>query len=113
MGANPRTKGHGWEREVARRLQEAMPGCGSRRDFQTQQNHERPDVTHPFLWIECKAMKQCNPRAALAQALECCPEEKYAVAICKDDRKPPYVMLQLDDFEELMALIWIERQGNR
>ena len=109
MGASQVTKGKSWERQVARILEAAMPGCASRRDFQQQTDHGRADVTHPFLWVECKAQKRCNPRAALAQALETCPDHKHPIAICKDDRQPPYVMMRADDFLELMEALWVEQ----
>jgi len=110
MGASQRRKGASWEREVARRYREAMPGCDSFRGLQYRDGADAPDVKHPWLFTECKAHKQTNPRAALAQALEHCPEDLHAVAVCKDDNKKPFVCMELESFLELMGQLWSETQ---
>lgn len=111
MGKSQRTKGHNWERKVAILLEAAMPGCDARRGLQYREGSDAPDVIHPWLHVECKAMKLCNPRAALAQALEHCPDDKHAIAVCKDDNKPPFVAMELDAFLELMGHLWTETGG--
>jgi hypothetical protein len=108
MGASQRHKGHRWERDVARMYRDAMPGCDSFRGIQYRDGENAPDVKHPWFHTECKAMKQTNPRAALAQALEHCPEDLHAVAVCKDDNKKPFVCMELESFLELMGQLWTE-----
>lgn len=115
MGKAQRLKGHNWEREIARRYNAAMPGCNSERIRQESKYAAGAnDVSHPLLHTECKAMKKCNFRAALKQAEAGAPEDKWPVAICKDDQEKPgtpeqsYAVMRLDDFLELMAAHWKE-----
>lgn len=117
MSASQRTKGHNWEREVARRFREIMPDVEVRRGQQGWGGEQGADVEVPGFWVECKVGKLTNPRAALKQA----DEDRLAagergvgrrpLAVCKDDRKPPFVMLSLEDFLDLVAEWWDWRRG--
>jgi hypothetical protein len=100
MGARSRRKGHSWEREVVRRLR-AVFGDQVRRGLQYRSGEEQPDVIAPRLWIECKAGKKTNPRAALRQAQQDAQDDRRPVAVCKDDRQEPFVIMSLDTFVEL------------
>jgi hypothetical protein len=74
-----------------------------RRGLQYRDGTECADVIAPGLWIECKAQRQTNPRAALAQAVRAADGRALKpVAICKDDRRPPVVMMRFEDFLALV-----------
>lgn len=99
-----RAKGHAFERWVAAQLREAAPGCDAKRGFQTRGGgKEEADVMVPLLHIECKHGAKPNPRAALAQAENDCPESKWPVAIVKDNRKEPFVVMRFDNWLALAA----------
>tara|TARA_B100000809_G_scaffold251621_1_gene285309 strand:- start:1728 stop:2060 length:333 start_codon:yes stop_codon:yes gene_type:complete len=110
MGKMQRDKGAGWERDVARRLRDVMPGCDAKRGFQTRGGAaECADVTAGPLHIECKVGKRPPVRAALLTATTTCPKGMIPVAVIKEDRKPPYVVLLLDDFEDFLKEWWERR----
>lgn len=109
MGRSQREKGKRWEREVARLYREAV-GAGKRTGWHQSHGLEVADVSVPMklghwtgIWNECKHGKQVNMRAALRQALEVCPPSQLPIAVCKDDRAEPLVVLRLDDWLKLMA----------
>jgi len=109
MGASQRLKGHNWEREVARRLRKVMPGCGAKRGLQTRfGSSEEADVEIPCFHVECKVGKKTRIMAALNQAVEAEKKGRWPIAVCKDDRKPPVVLMRLDDFEEILGQWWME-----
>ena len=108
MGASQRRKGHQWERDVAKKLREAMPGADIRRGLQAHGDNV-PDVDCPVFWPECKVGKQPNPRAALAQAVDAAPKVRIPIAVIKDDRKTPFVVLQLDDMLDFIKEWWERR----
>ena len=107
MGKSQRTKGHGWEREVARRLRECMPGCQAKRGLQTQGGaQDVPDVSAGPLHIECKVGKRPPVRKALLTATSTCPKGKIPLAVIKEDYRVPYIVMQLDDFEDFLGEWW-------
>jgi len=106
-GAASRRKGHTWERAVAAKFREVMPGAEIKRGFQTRGGGaEEADVEMPYFHVECKVGKLPNPRAALAQAVRDRQPGKMPIAVVKDDRKPPFVVLHLDDFLDLIGEWW-------
>lgn len=108
-GKAPRVKGHAFERWVAKRLREAMPGCDAKRGIQTRYGGgEAADVISPKLpyHIECKRGKVTLPRRALAQAIRDAKPGRIPIAVCKDDLKDPYVILGFEDFLEIATEIY-------
>jgi hypothetical protein len=104
-GAGARRKGFAWEREIARRLREATGNADIKRGFQSRNGGEAPDVDLAGWWIEAKVGRKPNLRAALAQAIAAAPPDRKPVAIVKDDRQEPVVMLRLTDFLAVIALL--------
>jgi hypothetical protein len=103
-GASSRRKGHNWEREIANRFREAMPGERIKRGWQARDGADAPDVVVPFFHVECKVGACPNAEAALVQAEAACTDPTlWPVAIVKRDRREPYVALRLDDFLELVS----------
>ena len=111
MGRAEREKGKRWEREVARLFTDALGAPCRRTGFhQAQDASAAPDVdTGGAFWVECKAGRLPNPRAALRQAREAAPREQHAIAVVKDDRQRPFVAMDLEDFLELVGE-WAERK---
>ncbi len=102
MSKMQRAKGASWEREVARLFREAMPEADIRRNLQSQGGRATGnDLVVPGFAVECKVGKMPNPRAALAQA-ESDSKGGVPVAIIKDDRKNPFVVLRLSAFLEMV-----------
>jgi hypothetical protein len=103
-------KGREFEREVAKRLADIFGKRFVRRGVTARTASSPADVVVPSLWIECKAQRRTNPRAALRQATGGGRAEgRWPVAVCKDDRKTPHVMMMLDDFLALLRE-WHERK---
>ena len=110
IGAHSRRKGASWERDLARRFHEAMPGSNARRGTQSRAGDEHFGVVVPEFWIAGSAHKKANVRAALRQAIACAPAGEWAVAVCKDDRMEPFVAMRLEDFLGLVSEWWAGRQ---
>lgn len=111
MSRSQRDKGARWEREVAALFAAAMPGAEVKRGLQARGGSEVADVACPLYHVECKVGALPNPRAALAQALRDCPQGKTAVAVIKDDRRTPFVVLRLEDFLDIVRENW--EKGNK
>jgi hypothetical protein len=98
-----RRKGRRFERDVQVRLIEVFGGKFVRRGVKPRGAHSAADVVAPGVWIECKAQKLTNPRGALRQAEGGARAEgRWPVAVCKDDGKPPHVMMSFEDFLALL-----------
>ena len=108
-GARSRRKGAAFERELAQRFREVMPGAGVRRGLQYRTGEEAPDVEVPCFWVEAKHHHRTNVRAAMRQAEGACPPGRWPIAVCKDDHATPLVTMQLDDFLELVREWWERR----
>jgi hypothetical protein len=101
MGASQRRKGHDFERKIARDLRELFPDA--KRGFQTRGGtSEEADVEIPYYFIECKHHKKAPLRAALQQAADNCGD-RVPVAICKDDRKDPIVLMNYEEFRKILS----------
>lgn len=108
-GKGRRLKGHNFERRIAKELREYF--SDAKRGYQSRNNVDlNPDVEVPYFFIECKAHKSCNIKAALKQALEKRkPEDtRIPLSICKDDRKPIIVSIYYEDFINLIAQFYSE-----
>lgn len=112
MGASQRRKGHNWEREVARQFRAAL-GLSEKavkRGLSQPRGGtgEEPDVVLPDSlpwWVECKVGARVNPAGALDQAragIAAAESRKRPLAVCKPDRRPPFVALELSDFLRLL-----------
>jgi len=109
-GRNSRRKGHGFERDIARQMNERMEGLGARRSLQSR-GAEAADVDCDVFWIECKAGRKPNPRAALEQAARDAEGTgKIPIAVVRDDRRPPFAVIAWEDLLDLMAEWWESRE---
>jgi hypothetical protein len=100
-GASSRTKGHNFEREVAKQLREIYPDA--RRGLQYQDGTGCPDVVGTPFHVECKVGKKPNIRAALRQAKNDCKDDSLVcIAVTREDRKEPTVTLDWTHFLEIL-----------
>lgn len=106
MGLRSRRKGAAFERELVHRFRAELPGLSIRRGAQARGGNEAPDVDVPGLWVEAKHGQKVNHRAALAQAIRDAAGTRMPVAVCKDDRSDPIVLMRLDDFLALWRTSW-------
>lgn len=115
MGAYQRRKGHDWEREVARRFREAMPGCEAKRGLSQSRGgtKEGGDVALACFTVECKVGARPNVLAAVDQAAEHEEPGKWPIAVVKRDREAPVVAMRLEDFLELAGAWWRETGGTK
>ncbi len=112
MGRSQRDKGARWERELAKRLDAALPVTCKRSGFtQSQDAHGAPDVdTGGVFWVEAKVGARPPVWPALEQAKEGAPEGVLPVACIKRDRTVPIVVMELDDWLQL-ASVYAELRG--
>ena len=88
----------------------AMPGTKVKRGFQRIIDFDESDVVTPWFWVECKVGKLTNPRAGLQQAKEENVSKKVPICCCKDDRKEPFVILELGDFLRMVNKLWTQER---
>lgn len=116
-GSRSRRKGANAERELAKRFAEAMPGADCKRGIgQARRGSEVADCEVPRFWVESKHGKRPNPRAAYAQACADAEENgrgKIPIAVIRDDRKEPFVVIGLDDFLRFVGEWWERKYGIR
>ena len=84
-----------------------VPEAAVRRGAQARGGAEAPDVDVPGMWVECKHGKKVNLRAALTQAIGDAALGRVPVAVCKDDRAEPVVVMRLADF----LTLWTRARG--
>jgi len=108
MTINSRTKGHSYERTVAKQFAEVMPGADIKRGLgQCRAGSDVPDVVTPWFWVECKRGKKTNIKAALRQAEAACGDRPlYCIAVTRDDRDDAMVTMRFDDFLEIVRDLW-------
>ena len=114
-GRASRTKGHGFEREVAAFLREKV-GIDAKRGLSQPRGgtSEEPDVLTPGgwpLWLECKRGKKTDARAAMRQARNAVVRgnvDAWPVVICRDDGEDAYATVPLE-LLGLLLLLWDRR----
>lgn len=114
-GKASRTKGHGFEREVAAFLRDRV-GIEAKRGLSQPRggSAEEPDVLTPGgwpLWLECKRGKKTDARAAMRQAREALVRgnvDAWPVVICRDDNEDAYATVPLE-LLGLFLLLWDRR----
>lgn len=102
MGSAERRKGHDFERKVAKELREIFPEA--KRGLNQVRLGEGADVEIPWFFIECKHHKVAPLRSALKQAQDN-TDGRMPVAICKDDRADPIVLMTYEDFKKILTLV--------
>ena len=114
-GKASRTKGHGFEREIAAWLRERV-GIEAKRGLSQPRggSAEEPDVLTPGgwpLWLELKRGKKTDSRAAMRQARGAIAKagaDCWPVAICRDDNEEATAMMPLE-LLGLLLLLWDRR----
>ncbi len=116
VGRLSRQKGQRWERVICTLLREIFPEeiyRGHQHISGGASKGEGCDCEGSPFWVEGKHQKLSNPRAALLQSLKAQEKKKdnrLAVAICKDDRRPAgwHVGIPLDPSTATMTLAdWV------
>ena len=113
MGAGQRRKGHDFERWLVQRFREALPHVTVRRGLQSRSGKEEADVEVPPFWVEAKRGKKPNVRAALDQAESDAPAGRIPVAVIRDDRASPFVVLPLEYFLVMVRHAYREKEVPR
>lgn len=104
-GKASRTKGHSYERELAAIMREIFPEA--HRGLQSRGGGaEECDVEGTPFHIEAKRGVKPNPRAALYQAVRDARGKRPAVAVIRDDRCTPFVVMTLADWLQLVRLAY-------
>lgn len=111
-GKTSRTKGHSYEREIAKRLREEGLYPEAKRHLEVQRSECKGydlDNTPPFK-IQCKRNKKYAPITKLEEPVPDLEEGEVPLLITKGDRQRDVVCLYLDDFIELLHLIKISKE---
>jgi len=109
-GRTARNKGASFERKIRRRLNDTLKGFGAKRTLQSRGGKDGPDVWADPFWIETKHGRKPNPRQALGQARrDSDGSGMIPMAVIKDDRKPPFVVMDFDDWLDFVSEWWDSR----
>jgi len=109
-GSHSRTKGHTFERWVAKQLRTIW--VNAKRGYQTRGGtQEQFDVEGTPFAIECKVGKQPNIRAAMRQVEAAC-KGKPPVVVSKVDRETPLVTMHFNDWFDLVAAVYGKVESN-
>lgn len=101
MGKRSRTKGHSFEREMARYFSKRL-GLSVRRGLQYRDGAECPDIVGvPGFWIECKRMKRVPLSKSMRQAIDDAGEGEIPMVVARSDRTIPIVVVHPEDLDEL------------
>src|SRR5688572_19992089 len=103
MGKLSRTKGHAFERSLARRFRE-MGWPEAARTLHETRDGNCGDLVHvkPFS-VQAKCGAAPSVWKALSEAVLAADPGDYSVAVLKRDRAVPIVAMTLDDFCELVG----------
>ena len=115
MGKFSRDKGKRGERATANELKESFPFLPDiKRGLQSRGGGaEVPDVVGvPGLHIEVKTGKCPNPRAALKQAQKDSAGLTYSVAVIRDNRCKPFVVMDWGEFRTILEP-WLKQQKEK
>lgn len=99
-GKHSRTKGHNFERLIARELQDIYPDA-KRGLKQTRQGDEEADVEGTPFWIECKKHRRVSLQKAWEQAVKDC-DDRGPIVVHQDDRGPRLVTMEWETFKRLV-----------
>ena len=102
-GNHSRRKGANYERELVWLFAEALAGIEVKRGLQSRSGSEVPDVDAPPFWVESKRGLRPPVRAALKQVTAEAPAARIPLAVIRDDREKPFVVMLLDDFLDLIS----------
>lgn len=106
MGKKSRTKGHGYEREIANKLKPLFPDARRHLEYQTGAAELGIDLINTGnLLIQCKRYKTYVPITKIKEIKEA--SGKIPVLVTKADRQPDMVVLKLDDFLSILADIGV------
>ena len=102
MGRRSRTKGHSFERLIARLLKSVFPECRRHLEYQDIEANGIDLVkTGPYL-IQCKRGKKYASLIAIEEIQVCPIEGGIPVLVTQGDFKEPLAALPLTDFIELL-----------
>lgn len=109
MGRLSRTKGQVFERAIAARMREVFPNA--RRGLQFRDGMECPDVEECPGWhLETKHHARLNVHAALRQAIHDAKPGSVPVVVAKANRTEPIVVMQFEDWLDLVKTVEELRQ---
>lgn len=97
-GKTARTKGHNFEREVAKLLRQYYPNAKRQLEYQEGVGFDIAETGD--LSVQCKVGKSFKIEKALKEAVR---DDKIAMAITKRDREDIVVSLYWKDFEYFLV----------
>ncbi|HUU35061.1 MAG TPA: hypothetical protein VMW48_13445 [Vicinamibacterales bacterium] len=107
MSKAERIKGQRWEQEVARCMRDCLPGAGVYTGRQSGAYDSVPDIIAGPFAVECKVgARPPSAHSVITQASEHCGD-LVPIGVVKHDRRPPYVVIGLADFERIIGDWWV------
>lgn len=108
-GARSRTKGHSFERTLAKRLRDEgiFPEAERHLEMQMSQCSGYDLDNTGKLKIQCKAYKKYAPLSKIEEAASSCSEDEIPVLVTKGDRLRPIAALYLDDLIKILKDIGV------
>lgn len=108
MGKSSKMKGKIYERDVAKRMREILPGQPVQREWQAD-GREMPDVTAGRFSIECKHRRAISVPEAMAEAEAHAPDGTIPLLFAKWHGGSEVVAMRWETFESLMKLTLAEK----
>jgi Holliday junction resolvase len=109
MSKYARTKGHSFERQIAKELRElgfknAQTMRASRGGDWSHTDDGRDIVGTPHLAIQCKRMKDYCPVSTIEEIVKYPKEEEIRIVVTKANNKETMCILSWEDFKELIFI---------
>ncbi len=98
MGKAQRTKGHGFERDIAKRLREIFPNASRKLEYQAEACSGVDIAGTGVFKAQCKRYKGYAPISKLEEIRE----PGIHALITKADHKPTVIALYFDDFMRIV-----------
>jgi len=103
MGKKSRTKGHSFEREIAKDLREIFPGARRQLEYHEDDCHGVDIANTGKFKIQCKRFKDFAPIRKIFE-VECDRElGDVPVLVTKADNEETMVVLPFEDFKRLIG----------
>lgn len=98
MGKMSRTKGHSYERTVAKQLRHIFPDVGRQLEYQEDECNGVDLKNTGVFKIQCKRLKKYSPITAIEEV----KTEGIPVLVTRADNKPSMAVIPFDKLIELM-----------
>ena len=109
-GKLSRTKGHSYEREIAKKFRHLYPKSKRMLEYQLEDCNGVDVIAGPFS-IQCKRYKDYAPISKIEEIKA--PSQQIHALVTKGDRKEDIICLKLRDFLDILEDIGVAFEGSK